>query len=74
MYQTDIWSVWYTCYHSDCIEQNEWFWILGFGKNMLLSLKRFLGKFNFNVNAPLNRDDGSLLPDAYLHLFRKKGS
>ena len=22
----------------------------------------------------LYRDDGSLLPDAYLHLFRKKGS
>ena len=27
-----------------------------------------------SVHAPLNRDDGSLLPDAYLHLFRKKGS
>ena len=25
------------------------------------------------VHAPLNRDDGGLLPDAYLHLVRKKG-
>ena len=24
--------------------------------------------------APLNRDDGGLLPDAYLHLVRKRGS
>ena len=24
--------------------------------------------------TPLNRDDGGLLPDAYLHLARKKGS
>ena len=23
-------------------------------------------------HAPLNRDDGGLLPDAYLHLVRKK--
>ena len=30
----------------------------------------------WNINstqAPLNRDDGGLLPDAYLHLVRKKG-
>ena len=27
-----------------------------------------------SVHAPLNRDDGGLLPDAYLHLVRKKGS
>ena len=26
-----------------------------------------------SAHAPLNRDDGSLLPDAYLHLVRKKG-
>ena len=25
-----------------------------------------------SVNAPLNRDDGGLLPDAYLHLVKKK--
>ena len=25
-----------------------------------------------SAHAPLNRDDGSLLPDAYLHLVRKK--
>ena len=24
--------------------------------------------------APLNRDDGGLLPDAYLHLVRKKAA
>ena len=24
------------------------------------------------LEAPLNRDDGGLLPDAYLHLVRKK--
>ena len=27
-----------------------------------------------SAHAPLNRDDGGLLPDAYLHLVRKKGS
>ena len=27
-----------------------------------------------SVHAPLNRDDGGLLPHAYLHLVRKKGS
>ena len=27
-----------------------------------------------STHAPLNRDDGGLLPDAYLHLVRKKGS
>ena len=26
-----------------------------------------------SAHAPLNRDDGGLLPDAYLHLVRKKG-
>ena len=26
------------------------------------------------ANAPLNRDDGGLLPGAYLHFVRKKGS
>ena len=26
-----------------------------------------------SAHAPLNRDDGDLLPDAYLHLVRKKG-
>ena len=26
----------------------------------------------FLAHAPLNRDDGDLLPDAYLHLVRKK--
>ena len=25
-----------------------------------------------SAHAPLNRDDGGLLPDAYLHLVRKK--
>lgn len=25
------------------------------------------------LDAPLNRDNGGLLPDAYLHLLRKKG-
>ena len=27
-----------------------------------------------STHAPLNRDDGSLLPDAHLHLVRTKGS
>ena len=27
-----------------------------------------------SANAPLDRDDGGLLPDAYLHLVRKKDS
>ena len=27
-----------------------------------------------SADAPLNRDDGGLLPDAYIHLVRKKGS
>ena len=27
-----------------------------------------------SAHVPLNRDDGGLLPDAYLHLLRKKGS
>ena len=27
-----------------------------------------------SAHAPLTRDDGGLLPDAYLHLVRKKGS
>ena len=27
-----------------------------------------------SAHAPLNRDDGSLLPDARLHLVRTKGS
>ena len=27
-----------------------------------------------SAHAPLNRDDGSLPPDAYLHLVKKKGS
>ena len=27
-----------------------------------------------SAHAPLNCDDGGLLPDAYLHLVRKKGS
>ena len=27
-----------------------------------------------SAQAPLNRDDGALLPDAYSHLVRKKGS
>ena len=26
-----------------------------------------------SAHAPLNRDDGGLVPDAYLHLVRKKG-
>ena len=26
-----------------------------------------------STHAPLNRDDGGLLPDAYLHLLKKKG-
>ena len=26
------------------------------------------------AHAPLNRDDGGLLPDAYLHLVRKKAA
>ena len=26
-----------------------------------------------SAHAPLNRDGGGLLPDAYLHLVRKKG-
>ena len=27
-----------------------------------------------SAHAPLNRDDGGLLPDAYLHLVRKKAA
>ena len=27
-----------------------------------------------SAHAPLNRDDGGLLPDAYLHFVKKKGS
>ena len=27
-----------------------------------------------SAHAPLTPDDGGLLPDAYLHIFRKKGS
>ena len=27
-----------------------------------------------SAHAPLNRDDGGLLPDAYLHLIRKKAA
>ena len=47
--------------------------ILRFGKNMSQSLKKFLNNFNFNsAHAPLNRDEGGLLPDDYLHLVRKK--
>ena len=31
--------------------------------------------FIFNsAHAPFNRDDGGLLPDAYLHLVRKKAA
>ena len=47
--------------------------ILRFGKNMSQSLKKFLNNFNFNsAHAPLNRDEGGLLPDDYLHLVRKR--
>ena len=28
----------------------------------------------YSAHAPLNRDDGGLLPDAYLHLVRKKAA
>ena len=31
-------------------------------------------KFISSAHAPLNRNDGGLLPDAYLHLVRKKDS
>ena len=27
-----------------------------------------------STHSPLNRDDGGLLPDAYLHLVRKKAT
>ena len=32
----------------------------------------FVWKLIKSANAPLNRDDGGLLPDAYLHLVRKR--
>ena len=42
-----------------------------------MALGSFLVFFFIIINAdltPLNCDDGSLLPDTYLHLVREKGS
>ena len=42
-------------------------------ENSALSEHTCLTNHN-SANAPLNRDDGGLLPDAYLHLVRKKAA
>ena len=53
--------------------------IIGWDKSKIITTNRryhqrlCLEAWHINsAHAPLNRDDGSLLPDAYLHLVRKK--
>ena len=40
---------------------------------IVISSVTFIKSIN-SARAPLNRDDGGLLPDAYLHLVRKKAA
>ena len=54
---------------------------IGWDKSKIITTNRryhqrlWLEAWHVNsAHAPLNRDDGGLLPDAYLHLVRKKGS
>ena len=58
---------------------NYWRLIHGWDKFKIITTNRrcnqrlCLGAWHINSNhAPLNRDDGGLPPDAYLHLVRKK--
>ena len=54
---------------------------IGWDKSKIITINRryrqrlYLKAWHINsALVPLNRDDGGLLPDAYLHLVRKKGS
>ena len=57
------------------------YYTIGWDKSKIITTNRryhqrlCLEAWHINsAHAPLNRDDGGLLPDAYLHLVRKKGS
>ena len=44
---------------------------IGLDNSKIITTNRRYHHINF-AHAPLNRDDGGLLPDAYLHFVRKK--
>ena len=57
------------------------YYTIGWDKSKIITTNRryhqrlCLEAWHINsAHAPLNRDDGGLLPDAYLHLVRKKAA